>query len=285
MGRAPDYPDEKSAIPGCPTEKDEDPDTTGTLSSGCLSMALSTFSNTGEIKNVTLSCVILMAKEHFLQMGAIPSDQLPAILSAMETTLTADKIKSWINESSMKSDQVDSVSVYVSMCDDKNNCNAMPENGKKAFVFGIGKYNIEDIENDSSAVVQKLMTVFQAFCEKVMSKMVGVWGCSSPEVLAAGDDKKEGNKRLKRSTGEEADYEVQVTLDVTIGIEYSDNDVNKVYQTVINELGKDDEFAMVVEKFSQSIQTKSAAEKTARNIYAVMLAWSILSILFSCGYH
>ncbi|XP_063727464.1 fibropellin-1-like [Symsagittifera roscoffensis] len=44
----------------------------------CLSMALSTFSNTGEIKNVTLSCVILMAKEHFLQMGAIPSDQLPA---------------------------------------------------------------------------------------------------------------------------------------------------------------------------------------------------------------
>ena len=78
MGRAPDYPDEKSAIPGCPTEKDEDPDTTGTLSSGCLSMALSTFSNTGEIKNVTLSCVILMAKEHFLQMGAIPSDQLPA---------------------------------------------------------------------------------------------------------------------------------------------------------------------------------------------------------------
>ena len=70
-------------------------------------------------------------------------------------------------------------------------------------MFGIGKYNIEDIENDSSAVVQKLMTVFQAFCEKVMSKMVGVWGCSSPEVLAAGDDKKEGNKRLKRSTGEE----------------------------------------------------------------------------------
>ena len=33
MGRAPDYPDEKSAIPGCPTEEDEDPDTTGTLSS------------------------------------------------------------------------------------------------------------------------------------------------------------------------------------------------------------------------------------------------------------
>ena len=72
------------------------------------------------------------------------------VLSAMETTLTADKIKSWINESSMKSDQVDSVSVYVSMCDDKNNCNAMA-----LWLFSGGKCKVEKLSKLISHIYLK----------------------------------------------------------------------------------------------------------------------------------